>query len=93
MQIPASVAEAKARGITLPSLHSPLFHPVPGPTIVQSRRGGGDWETLEIDLESPYLDERPLLTPAQPEMRDYRLQFYEDDAPTGDFTAVAMVTV
>ena len=32
-QSPANVAEAKAKGTTLPSLHSPLFFPVPEPTI------------------------------------------------------------
>jgi hippurate hydrolase len=32
-QPPASVAEAKAKGNTLPSLHSPLFFPIPEPTI------------------------------------------------------------
>jgi amidohydrolase len=32
-QAPAAVAEAKAKGTTLPSLHSPLFSPVPEPTI------------------------------------------------------------
>lgn len=28
-----SIAEAKAKGVTLPSLHSPFFKPVPEPTI------------------------------------------------------------
>ncbi|MBL9145799.1 MAG: amidohydrolase [Verrucomicrobiaceae bacterium] len=32
-QSPATVAEAKARGQTLPSLHSPFFKPVPEPTL------------------------------------------------------------
>jgi hippurate hydrolase len=32
-QAPATVADAKAKGVTLPSLHSPLFKPVPEPTI------------------------------------------------------------
>ena len=32
-QSPANVAEAKAKGTTLPSLHSPLFFPIPEPTI------------------------------------------------------------
>ncbi len=32
-QPPALVADAKAKGTTLPSLHSPLFFPVPEPTI------------------------------------------------------------
>ena len=32
-QPPALVADAKAKGATLPSLHSPLFFPIPEPTI------------------------------------------------------------
>lgn len=60
---------------------------------IYSRRGGGAWELLAIDLNSPYLDERPLLVPTQPEAREYRLQYYEADAPVGDFTAIAGVSV
>ena len=60
---------------------------------IYGRRGGGAWELLAIDLNSPYLDERPLLVPAQPETRDYRLQYFEADAPVGDFTAIASVSV
>jgi hypothetical protein len=60
---------------------------------IYSRRGGGPWELLAIDLNSPYLDERPLLNPAQPETREYRLQYYEAEAPVGDFTAIAGVNV
>jgi hippurate hydrolase len=32
-QPPQVVAEAKAKGTTLPSLHSPFFKPVPEPSI------------------------------------------------------------
>ena len=32
-QAPETVADANAKGITLPSLHSPFFKPVPEPTI------------------------------------------------------------
>lgn len=32
-QSPATIAEAKAKGATLPSLHSPYFKPIPEPTI------------------------------------------------------------
>ena len=32
-QAPETVADAKAKGVTLPSLHSPYFKPVPEPTI------------------------------------------------------------
>jgi hypothetical protein len=61
--------------------------------VIYSRRGGGAWEMLAIDLASPYLDERPLLVAGQPEVREYRLQYYDDAAAVGDFTEVASVTV
>lgn len=61
--------------------------------VIYSRRGGGDWQMLAIDLSSPYLDERPLLTPGVPEVREYRLQFYDDAAATGPMTDIATVTV
>jgi hippurate hydrolase len=32
-QDPAVVKEAKAKGVSLPSLHSPFFKPVPEPSI------------------------------------------------------------
>jgi hypothetical protein len=61
--------------------------------VIYSRRGGGAWEMLGIDLASPYMDERPLLAPATPEVREYRLQYYDDAAPAGEFTAVQSVSV
>ena len=61
--------------------------------IIFSRRGGAAWEMLGIDLASPYNDERPLLAAGQPEVREYRLQYYDDAAPAGDFTPVQSVTV
>ncbi len=61
--------------------------------VINSQRGGGAWEMLGIDLSSPYLDERPLLNPAQPEQRAYRLQYYDNAAPIGDFSDVSSVTV
>ena len=60
---------------------------------IYCRRNGGAWELLAIDLSSPYLDERALLVPTMPETREYRLQFYEGSAPTGDFTPTQSVTV
>jgi len=61
--------------------------------VIYSRRGGGAWEMLAIDLNSPYLDERPLLAAGVPETREYRLQFYDDAAPEGGYTEVTSVTV
>jgi hypothetical protein len=61
--------------------------------VIYSRRGGGAWEMLGIDLASPYMDERPLLAPGTPEVREYRLQYYDDAAPAGEFTEVQSITV
>jgi hypothetical protein len=60
---------------------------------IDSRRGAGGWEMLGIDTESPYVDERPLLAAAAPEVREYRLRFWDKGAPTGDYTDVARATV
>ena len=60
---------------------------------IESRRGAGAWEFLAISSESPYLDERPLLVPGVPEVREYRIRFYDKSQPTGPWTAVEKVTV
>jgi len=49
---------------------------------IQGRRGG-----------SPWFDARPLLVAAQPEVCEYRMQYYEGHAHSGDFTAVQSITV
>lgn len=46
-QPPAVVADAKAKGITLPSLHSPFFKPAPEPTI---QTGVQVMSTVVLDL-------------------------------------------
>ena len=60
---------------------------------IESRRSTGAWEMLGIDTVSPYMDERALLTPATPEMREYRMRFWDKGTPNGDWTDVAKVTV
>jgi hypothetical protein len=61
---------------------------------VESRRGpSGVWEFLAIDTESPYVDERPLLVAGQPEVREYRMRFWDKGTPNGDWTDVQKVTV
>ena len=60
----------------------------------ESRRGpNGVWEFLAIDTESPYLDERPLAAAGAPEVREYRLRFWDNGAEVGDWSDVAKVTV
>jgi len=61
--------------------------------VVFCRRGNGEWEMLGIDLASPYMDERPLLNAAQPEIREYRLQYYDNDGPNGEMSPVQKITV
>ena len=60
---------------------------------IECRRNGGAWEFLGIDTDSPYMDERALLTPGIPEVREYRMRFWDKGIPNGDWTDVAKVTV
>jgi hypothetical protein len=60
---------------------------------IESRRGNGAWEFLAIDTESPYDDERPLLVPGVPEVREYRMRFWDKGTPNGEWTDVVKVTV
>lgn len=60
---------------------------------VYSKRGGGDWELLGIAKDNPYEDERPLLVAGQPEVREYRLRFWDAGDENGDWTDVATTTV
>ncbi len=59
----------------------------------ESRRGGGDWEKLGIHLGSVFEDKRPLLVPGQPELREYRIRFFDDSSATGEWSAVVTLLV
>jgi hypothetical protein len=60
---------------------------------IESRRGTGAWEFQSIDTENPYMDERPLLQAGTPEVREYRMRFWDKGTPNGDWTDVVKVTV
>lgn len=60
---------------------------------IETKRGTGDWEHLGIDTESPYMDERPLAVAGVPEIRAYRMRFWDKGVANGDWTDVATVTV
>ena len=60
---------------------------------IESRRSGGDWEKLTVTTEPTHRDTRPLLDPAQPEVREYRVRYYEGSAPTGEWSPVAKATL
>lgn len=48
---------------------------------------------MAVDSESPYLDERPLLVAGTPEVRKYRLRYWDKGTPNGDWSAVLNITV
>lgn len=60
---------------------------------VMSRRGGGDWEKLDVFTRARFVDKRPLLAPGTPEVREYQLCFFEDDKPSGQWSPVYSATV
>jgi len=60
---------------------------------IECQRGTGPWEFVAVDSETPYLDERPLLTAGTPEVRKYHLRYWDKGTPNGDWTDVASITV
>lgn len=59
----------------------------------ESRRSTGDWEFLITSDKSPIIDDRPLLNPAQAEIREYRFRFWDNGKPNGIWTDVIKVTL
>lgn len=60
---------------------------------IECRWADGHTEVPGIAGASVWLDPRSLRTPGQPEMREYRMRFYKDSAPTGDWTPWKSITV
>jgi hypothetical protein len=61
--------------------------------VVESRRGASAWEFLAIDTESPYDDLRSVLAPGQPEVREYRLRYWDKGTANGPWTDVGKIIV
>ncbi len=64
-----------------------------GGVIVESRRNGGPWEVLGIAVTKPWYDERALLVDTAPEIREYRLRWWDKGDANGEYTPVQKVTV
>ncbi|MDD5037519.1 MAG: hypothetical protein PHE55_22555 [Methylococcaceae bacterium] len=60
---------------------------------IESRRNNGAWEFLTIASVKPWYDERPLLDPNAPEIREYRLRWWDKDEANGEFSPVQRVTI
>lgn len=59
---------------------------------IVSRRGNEtDWTLLAFDTNSPYVDARPPLVPGQPETREYRARYRDNDQPVGDWSDIISV--
>ena len=61
--------------------------------VIEGRRGAGEWEFLAIDTESPYIDDRPLLVAGTPEIREYRMRFWDKGTANGDWSPVQKTTL
>lgn len=57
-----------------------------GVWIESRRQGETGWTFLAIDMHTPYLDTRAPLQADAPEQREYRLRFYDNDTPTGQWS-------
>jgi len=60
---------------------------------IESRRSNGEWENMGISLKKPWLDMRPLLVAGVPEVREYRIRWYNDPTTSGEFSPVQKITV
>jgi hypothetical protein len=60
---------------------------------IEGRRNDGNWEFLGVTTVKPWYDERPLSQPNVPEIREYRLRWWDKSEPNGDFSPVQKVTV
>ena len=61
--------------------------------MVECKRGNGAPEPCVITTVIPYCDDRPLLVPNTPEVRTYRLRYWDDDQASGDWSAACNITV
>lgn len=60
--------------------------------VVESRRGDEtEWKHLAVDRFSPYVDTRQPLKAGQPERREYRLRYLDEDDPVGPYSDVIVV--
>jgi hypothetical protein len=59
-----------------------------GVYIESRRKGDTAWTPLGIDLYSPFMDTRAPAQADAPEAREYRLRYYDNDAPTGEWSDI-----
>lgn len=60
---------------------------------IQWRQNNGAWALRSINPNSSYYDSVPLLVANTPETREYRMKFWDNGKPNGEWSEVAKVTV
>lgn len=60
--------------------------------VIEGRRGGA-WEQVGVTTARTFTDERPLLVASQPEVREYRVRYWDKGIANGPWTDVQKVTV
>jgi hypothetical protein len=60
---------------------------------IEYQRAERPWEYVNIVTESPYLDDRALEVAGVPEVRRYRMRYWDKGEPSSDWSDVLTVTV
>ena len=60
---------------------------------IESRINNGEWVALGADNSKPHYDTRPLIDPATPEVREYRLRWWDKGVPNGEFSPIQKIVV
>ena len=60
---------------------------------IQTRLFGGEWTFLATDDSSPHLDDRPLQNPNLPEIREYRMRFFDGGEANGEWSEIQTITI
>lgn len=60
---------------------------------IDSRTNGGEWSFLAVDNSKPHIDDRPLRVPKAPEIREYRLRWWDKGKAHGSWSPAQSVSV
>lgn len=58
---------------------------------IESRVNGGKWAFLAIHVDGPYLDKTPLESGRSPEIREYRMRWWDKREAHGEWSLVQKV--
>lgn len=101
------IGTAAAKGETAPTVWLELVQGERGQSVqihflkrghqgvhIECRRGGEkDFSYLGNNTRRPFVDDRPLPNPEQPEVREYRLRFWDKGEAIGEWSQVQKITL